>query len=161
MAYNSRMSHHGTQQQQNRNRKQPKADDTDAFLRLVRRFPMPARGALLTGGIFLQPDKVIAGCINDIGIPFTVADLLKPNPQQIQMIFEWFAELFMNTTRESVEPAMRAAVEDVCGDFASIVPADSRNLMGFFVSLRKLMLQVSLANAWCTGQGLTDFGWGL
>ncbi|QVM12919.1 kinetochore-associated Ndc80 complex subunit nuf2 [Coccidioides posadasii str. Silveira] len=123
MAYNSRMSqqfHHGGQQQHNRNRK-AKEDDTDAFLRL--------------------PDKVIAGCINDIGIPFTVADLLKPNPQQIQIIFEWFAELFMNTTRETVEPAMLAAAEDICGDHAGIIPPDSRNLMGFFVSLRKLMIQ--------------------
>nr|KMM71753.1 hypothetical protein CPAG_08054 [Coccidioides posadasii RMSCC 3488] len=126
MAYNSRMSqqfHHGGQQQHNRNRK-AKEDDTDAFLRL--------------------PDKVIAGCINDIGIPFTVADLLKPNPQQIQIIFEWFAELFMNTTRETVEPAMLAAAEDICGDHAGIIPPDSRNLMGFFVSLRKLMIQTAV-----------------
>lgn len=90
----------------------------------------------------LQPDKVIAGCINDIGIPFTVADLLKPNPQQIQMVFEWFAELFMNTTRETVEPAMQAAAEDVCSNFVEIFSADTRNLMGYFASLRKLMLQV-------------------
>ncbi|WEW60902.1 kinetochore-associated Ndc80 complex subunit nuf2 [Emydomyces testavorans] len=121
MAYNSQQLHHGNQQQQNRNRK-PKEDDTDAFLRL--------------------PDKVIAGCINDIGISFTVADLLKPNPQQIQIIFEWFAEILMNVTRDTVEPAMRAAAEDICGDYASIIPPDSRNLMGFFVSLRKLMIQV-------------------
>ncbi|KAI1916653.1 kinetochore-associated Ndc80 complex subunit nuf2 [Ophidiomyces ophidiicola] len=123
MAYNSRASqqfHHGSQQQHNRGRK-PKEDDTDAFLRL--------------------PDKVIAGCINDIGIPFAVADLLKPNPQQIQIVFEWFAELFMNITRETVEPAMQAAAEDICADYVGIIPPDSRNLMAFFVSLRKLMMQ--------------------
>ncbi|KAI1940669.1 kinetochore-associated Ndc80 complex subunit nuf2 [Ophidiomyces ophidiicola] len=123
MAYNSRASqqfHHGSQQKHNRSRK-PKEDDTDAFLRL--------------------PDKVIAGCINDIGIPFAVADLLKPNPQQIQIVFEWFAELFMNITRETVEPAMQAAAEDICADYVGIIPPDSRNLMAFFVSLRKLMMQ--------------------
>ncbi|KAL1954369.1 hypothetical protein VTO42DRAFT_1235 [Malbranchea cinnamomea] len=125
MAYNSRKSQqsHGGHPQ-NRNRKQTKEDETDAFLRL--------------------PDKVIAGCINDIGIPFTVSDLLKPNPQQIQMVFEWFAELFMNTTRETVEPAMRAAAEDVCGNFADIFPPDTRNLMGYFASLRKLMLHCGI-----------------
>lgn len=71
-----------------------------------------------------------------------MADLVKPNANQIQMVFEWFAELLMNTTRETIEPSMRAAVEDVCGDFESIVPPDSRNLIGFFASLRRLMAEV-------------------
>ncbi|KAK2746315.1 kinetochore-associated Ndc80 complex subunit nuf2 [Myotisia sp. PD_48] len=118
MAYNSRQQYHGNQQ----NRVRKKENETDAFLRL--------------------PDKVIVGCINDIGIPFAVAELLKPNPQQIQKILEWFAELFMNTTRETVEPAMQAAVADIVAeDYADIYPPDSRNLLGFFVSLRKLMAQ--------------------
>ena len=90
----------------------------------------------------LKSDKEIAGCISDIGVPFTSGDLQKPNPQQIQLVFEWFAELLMNTTRETVEPAMRAAAEDICGDYAEIVPADTRNLMGFFVSLRRLLVEV-------------------
>ncbi|KAJ5587270.1 Kinetochore protein Nuf2 [Penicillium hispanicum] len=121
MAYNHRMSQqfHGTQQHHNRSRK--KDDDNDALMRL--------------------PDKEIAGCINDIGIPFTAADLVKPNPQQIQMVFEWFAELLMNTTRETVEPAMHAAAEDICGDFPDIVPNDTRNLMGFFISVRRLLME--------------------
>jgi kinetochore protein Nuf2 len=75
-------------------------------------------------------------------VPFTAADLSKPNPQQIQTVLEWFAELLTNTTRETVEPAMRAAAEDVFGDYSDIVPGDTRNLMGFFVSLRKLMIEV-------------------
>lgn len=48
----------------------------------------------------------------------------------------------MNITHEAVEPAMRAAADDVGGDFPDIVPTDTRNLMGFFVSLRKLMMEV-------------------
>lgn len=48
----------------------------------------------------------------------------------------------MNTTRETVEPAMRAAAEDICGEHSDIVPPDTRNLMGFFMSLRKLMIEV-------------------
>ena len=38
----------------------------------------------------------------------------------------------MNTTRETVEPAMRAAAEDICCEFIDIImPTDTRNLMGF------------------------------
>ncbi|KAK4188322.1 putative kinetochore protein nuf2 [Podospora australis] len=86
------------------------------------------------------PDREIVGCINELGVPFTVADLQKPNPIQVQMIFEWFGELLMNKTRTTVDPAMRAAAEDICGDFSdSLMPPDTRNLMGFFRSLRRLM----------------------
>jgi kinetochore protein Nuf2 len=95
----------------------------------------------------VKPDKEIVGCISDIGVPFSVADLQKPNPLQIQMIFEWFAELLMNATRETVEPAMRAAAEDICGEYMDIIPAEARNLMGFYVSLRKLLIEC----------GITDF----
>ena len=48
----------------------------------------------------------------------------------------------MNATRETVEPAMRAAAEDVCGEYVETVPPDTRNLMGFYVSLRKLLVEV-------------------
>ncbi|KAJ5746154.1 hypothetical protein N7520_011336 [Penicillium odoratum] len=126
MSYNHRMSMAaGSQQQHNRGRK--KEDDNDALMRLRR---------LLT---YIQPDKEIAGCINDIGIPFTTADLAKPNPQQIQMVFEWFAELLMNVTRETVEPQMHAAADEICGDYPDIVPNETRNLMGFFISIRRLL----------------------
>ena len=58
------------------------------------------------------------------------------------MVMEWFAELLMNITRETVEPAMRAAADDVGGDYPDLVPNDTRNLMGFFISLRRLMMEV-------------------
>lgn len=90
-----------------------------------------------------QPDNEIAGCITDIGIKFSVQDLQKPNPQIIQKVFEWLAELLMNTTREVVAPAMRAAAEDMCGtDAERIFTSDTRDLMGFFVILRKLLREV-------------------
>lgn len=60
------------------------------------------------------------------------------------MVFEWFAELLMNMTRETVEPAMRAAADEICGDYPDIVPTDTRNLMGFFTSLRRLMMEVRM-----------------
>jgi kinetochore protein Nuf2 len=63
------------------------------------------------------------------------------------MIFEWFAELLMNATRETVDPAMRAAAEDICGEYMDIIPGETRNLMGFYVSLRKLLIEC----------GITDF----
>ncbi|KAF2796399.1 kinetochore protein nuf2 [Melanomma pulvis-pyrius CBS 109.77] len=85
-------------------------------------------------------DKEIAGCITDIGITFTTADLQKPNPQTIQKVFEWLAECLMNTTREVVAPAMRAASEDICGpDADRIFTSDTRDLMAFFVILKKLL----------------------
>ena len=51
----------------------------------------------------------------------------------------------MNATRETVEPAMRAAAEEVCGEHIEIVPADTRNLMGFYMSLRQLLVEVGNA----------------
>lgn len=70
----------------------------------------------------------------------------KPNPQQIQKIFEWFAELLTNTTREVVAPAMRAAAVDLCdpNEPDQIFTADTRELMGFFVTLRKLLLECGI-----------------
>lgn len=94
----------------------------------------------------MQPDSEIAGCITDIGITFTVADLQKPNPQIIQKVFEWLAELLMNTTREVVAPAMRAAAEDLCGEGAErLYTSDTRDLMAFFVILKKLLREVRTA----------------
>lgn len=92
-----------------------------------------------------QTDREIAGCISDIGISFSVEDLAKPNPQQIQRVFEWFAELLTNTTREIVAPAMRAAAEEMYGDDADrIFTADTRELMGFFITMRKLLLECGI-----------------
>lgn len=48
----------------------------------------------------------------------------------------------MNTTRETVEPAMHAAAEDTCGDYPDIVPNETRNLMAFFISVRRLLTEV-------------------
>ena len=49
----------------------------------------------------------------------------------------------MNTNRETVEPAMRAAAFDVLGpDLAEVVPVETRNLMGFYASLRRLLVEV-------------------
>ncbi|TKX21938.1 kinetochore-like protein nuf2 [Elsinoe australis] len=120
MAYNGRMSMARSSQQSSQGRSK-QADDSDAFMTL--------------------PDREIAGCISDIGIPFTVADLQKPNPQQIQKVFEWFAELLLNTTRDVVAPGMRAAAESLAGpdDADRIFTADTRELMGFFIMLRRLL----------------------
>lgn len=60
------------------------------------------------------------------------------------MIFELIAELVMNATRDAIDPAMRAAAEDVCGDYIETVPVDTRNLMGFFVSLRGMLVHCGI-----------------
>lgn len=119
MSFNPRMSIIPPGQQSSRNAR--KKEEEDSFMRLQ--------------------DKEIVDCINDIGISFTIADLQKPNPVQVQMIFEWFAEVLLNATRESVQPAMRAASEEICGEYSeNLMPADARNLMGFFATLRQLLL---------------------
>ncbi|KAF2152551.1 hypothetical protein K461DRAFT_226167 [Myriangium duriaei CBS 260.36] len=124
MAYNGRMSMARSSQQSSQGRSK-KEDDNDAFMMLS--------------------DQDIAGCISDIGIRFDVQDLHKPNPQQIQKIFEWIAELLTNTTREVVAPGMRAAAEDLCGNDAErIFTADTRELMGFFVMLRRLLVECGI-----------------
>ena len=76
-------------------------------------------------------------------MPFAPTDLQHPQPALVQKVFEWFAELLMNATRETVEPVMREAARDVCGeDLMDIVPVETRNLMGFFTNLRKLLIEV-------------------
>ncbi|KAF2031546.1 hypothetical protein EK21DRAFT_99700 [Setomelanomma holmii] len=133
MSYNPRMSM--APRTASQNQRAPAANEHDAFMTL--------------------PDNEIAGCITDIGIKFSVADLQKPNPQIIQKVFEWLAELLMNTTREVVAPAMRAAAEDMCGGEAErIFTSDTRDLMGFFVILRKLLREVMTYSKKC---GIHDF----
>ncbi|KAF2645591.1 hypothetical protein P280DRAFT_417479 [Massarina eburnea CBS 473.64] len=120
MSYNPRMS---TARSTSYNQRPPAVVETDAFMTL--------------------PDAEIAGCISDIGIPFKPDDLRKPNPQIVQKVFELLAELLMNTTREIVAPAMRAAAEDTCGgDADRIFTSDTRDLMAFFVTLRRLLHEV-------------------
>ncbi|KAJ5778344.1 Kinetochore protein Nuf2 [Penicillium odoratum] len=116
------MSMAGAQKQHSRGGK--KEDDNDALMRL--------------------PDKEIAGCINDIGIPFTSTDLANPNPQHIQIVFERFAELLMNVTRETVEPGMHAAANEVCGDYPDIFPKETRNLMGLLIRIQKLLSECGI-----------------
>jgi kinetochore protein Nuf2 len=79
-----------------------------------------------------------------MGIPFQPSDILKPNPQVIQMVFEHLGELVMTTTRDTLDPAMRAAAEDVCSEFPEIVPVETRLLMGFFVQLRTMLEQCGI-----------------
>src|ERR1700761_4669335 len=85
------------------------------------------------------------------GIPLTPADLRNPNPQQIQRLFEHLANILMNICRETVSPAMRVAAEDHCAsgsaaDAERLYSADTRDLMGFFIMLRRLMLQCTITD---------------
>ncbi|KIW60308.1 hypothetical protein PV05_00537 [Exophiala xenobiotica] len=89
-------------------------------------------------------EKEIASCISEMGIPFQPSDLLKPNPQVIQMVFEHLAEIGTNATRDAIDPAMRAASEDICAEFPELVPTETRLLMGFFVQLRTMLEQCGI-----------------
>lgn len=50
----------------------------------------------------------------------------------------------MNATRETVDPSMRAAAEDICGEYMDVIPSETRNLMGFYMSLRKLLVECGI-----------------
>jgi kinetochore protein Nuf2 len=92
-----------------------------------------------------QPDSELALCVSEIGIPCTVEDLRKPKEQHVQKIFEYFAYILMNTTRDVVAPAMRAAAEELVGGEAErLYSADTRDLMGLFIMLRKLLVECSI-----------------
>ncbi|PHH80137.1 hypothetical protein CDD82_1965 [Ophiocordyceps australis] len=84
--------------------------------------------------------QLAAECIHDLGFNLSRADLEKPNPAQVQPIFELFADELLNTTREMVQPAMREVAEDMCGEFADVIPTDTRDLVGFYGQLQQLML---------------------
>lgn len=60
------------------------------------------------------------------------------------MVFEHLGELVMNATRDNIEPAMRAAAEDICAEFPELVPVETRLLMGFFVHLRTMLEQCGI-----------------
>jgi len=125
MAYNPRMSIIPPNQHKQGNRRKKEVQQDDMRL----------------------PDHEIASCIIEgMGIPFSEQDLQKPNPVQVQMIFEWFAEIVINASRETIGPAMHAAAEDVCGDEFSetLMPADTRNLMGFYATLRRLLFECGI-----------------
>lgn len=133
------MSQYHRQTQNGKVGNKKKENEGDEFMRLVCGKSINRR--CITNRI--QSDGEIAGCISDIGVPFSPDDLQRPQPVMVQRVFEWFAELLMNTTRETVEPAMREAAKDVCGeDMMDIIPTETRNLMGFYASLRKLLIEV-------------------
>jgi len=93
--------------------------------------------------MYEQPDSELALCISEIGIPCSIDDLRKPNAQHVQKIFEYFAFILMNTTRDVVAPAMRAAADEIVGPEADrLYTSDTRDLMGLFVMLRKLLQEV-------------------
>lgn len=50
----------------------------------------------------------------------------------------------MNTTRDVVAPSMKAASEDVAGQYSEIFTPDTRDLMGFFVTLRRLLAECGI-----------------
>ena len=106
--------------------------------------------------IQIQPDSELVGCMCDIGFVFTLSDLQKPQPQQIQRIFESFVELTMNANRAIVAPAMRAAADDQCGEYSDIFTSDTRDMMGFFVLLRKMLQEVN-PNEMASSNKTTDY----
>lgn len=57
------------------------------------------------------------------------------------MVFEHLGDILLNGTQDSIDPAMRAACEDVCSDHPDLVPVDVRLMLGFFASVRRMLLE--------------------
>lgn len=125
MDYNSRMSQQfrGTTQQQRGKPAAKKEEDPNAFM-------------------ILSDHELVAAfkdCSAEGMIPFGLADLQKPNAQHVFQVYEWFANALMAVMPDTVESMIRAATEQTCGDFADTIPPETRNLMGFYASLRRMM----------------------
>ncbi|KAF2671663.1 hypothetical protein BT63DRAFT_422206 [Microthyrium microscopicum] len=91
---------------------------------------------------FILRDPDICENVTFLGVPFSLDDLRKPQPQQIQRLYEFLADLCMTVTRETVGPAMSAAASEIAGpDMADrLYSQDVRDLMGLFVRLRAFMV---------------------
>lgn len=83
----------------------------------------------------------IVNCITELGIPFQLEDLKKPSPPKIQLVFEMFADLLMGIRKETVEPILRAATEQL--EYPE-TQQDAHTLMAFYVSLRTLMFECGI-----------------
>jgi len=96
-------------------------------------------GVILT---IKQKDNELVDCISELGIPFQMEDLKKPSTQKIQLVFEMFADLLMGVRKETIEPVLNAAAEQVL-EFPE-TQTDSHMLMAFYVSLSQLMLECGI-----------------
>ncbi|PWW79994.1 hypothetical protein C7212DRAFT_355950 [Tuber magnatum] len=90
----------------------------------------------------LLKDNELVDCISELGIPFQMEDLKKPSPQKIQLVFEMFADLLMGVRKETIEPVLNAAAQQVL-EFPE-TQTDSHTLMAFYVSLSQLMLECGI-----------------
>ena len=52
-------------------------------------------------------------CMQELGVPFSEEDLLKPTPQRMQMVYEAFADILMGYTRETFDANVRACSNEV------------------------------------------------
>ncbi|RPA90244.1 hypothetical protein L873DRAFT_1718684 [Choiromyces venosus 120613-1] len=90
----------------------------------------------------LLKDNELVDCISELGIPFQMEDLKKPSPQKIQLVFEMFADLLMGVRKETIEPVLNAAAQQVL-EFPE-TQTDAHTLMAFYVSLGQLMLECGI-----------------
>lgn len=89
----------------------------------------------------LIKDFEIADCITELGVPFQLDDLKKPSASTIQRVFEMFADVLMGVRKETVEPILRAATDEL--EYPETLQ-DAQMLMAFYVSLGTLMLECGI-----------------
>ncbi|KAI5840730.1 Nuf2 family-domain-containing protein [Morchella snyderi] len=86
-------------------------------------------------------ESTIVDCISELGVTFSLDDLKRPTPQKTQLVFEMFAELLMGVRRETVEPIIRSASEQL--DHPETLHEPSA-LMAFYASLRTLLQECDI-----------------
>ncbi|KAJ1908856.1 kinetochore-associated Ndc80 complex subunit nuf2 [Tieghemiomyces parasiticus] len=75
------------------------------------------------------PPAEILQCMNDLQIPFTEEDLMKPTPQRMQVVYEAFVDIFMGITSDQFEDPKVELANLI--EFPEI-HADSTVLMTFY-----------------------------
>ncbi|KAJ1908960.1 kinetochore-associated Ndc80 complex subunit nuf2 [Tieghemiomyces parasiticus] len=87
------------------------------------------------------PPAEILQCMNDLQIPFTEEDLMKPTPQRMQVVYEAFVDIFMGITSDQFEDPKVELANLI--EFPEI-HADSTVLMTFYHHVRRLMHEVGI-----------------
>lgn len=90
--------------------------------------------------ILLRDDEIVQ-CLNSIGLNFSLSDLQKPTPPQVQSVYEHLVDELMGIRRETVEPMLAIALEEI--EYPE-THRDSMSLMAFYRSLARLMAVCSI-----------------
>ncbi|KAJ3016259.1 kinetochore-associated Ndc80 complex subunit nuf2 [Thoreauomyces humboldtii] len=90
----------------------------------------------------LKPSELLR-CMGDLGMPFTEDDMNKPTTPRILAVYEHFTHIFMGVTREQYSQPSFNTVQIL--EYPEL-HQDSISLMAYYRQLRKLMVEVGVAD---------------